>query len=416
MTLSQRTTGSIEEEAATMLPAKKAVVVGGLGVIGRALVSYLDSQADWEIVALSRRVPDVRSSAKFVSVDLLNESSIERALPALDGVTHVFYAAYQERQALTEQIAPNLSMLQNAVEATERASPALAHVCLVQGGKAYGCHLGPYRTPARESDARHMPPNFYYNQEDYLRERCDAAWTWSAVRPEAVCGFAVGNPMNLLMVIGVYAAVCGELGLPFRFPGKPGAYRALYQVTDASVLADSMIWAATTPIAAGEVFNITNGDLFRWETLWPRLADAFGLAYAAPQTISLVEFMADKAPIWDRVIARYGLTPLAFEQAAAWAFGDFVFGCEYDVVSDVGKARRAGFDRMVIDTETMFLNHFERLRADRVLPPCLRSHQTASFRPVTAFDKSGCSSTSALSGTPSGSKTRPLFATGTASS
>jgi hypothetical protein len=39
-------------------------------------------------------------------------------------------------------------------------------------------------------------------------------------RPEAVCGYAVGNPMNLLMVISVYAAISKELGLPLRFPDE----------------------------------------------------------------------------------------------------------------------------------------------------------------------------------------------------
>jgi hypothetical protein len=35
-----------------------------------------------------------------------------------------------------------------------------------------------------------------------------------------VCGIAFGNPMNLTTGIAVYASVCKELGLPFRFPGR----------------------------------------------------------------------------------------------------------------------------------------------------------------------------------------------------
>ena len=38
----------------------------------------------------------------------------------------------------------------------------------MQGSKWYGNHLGPYLTPARETDPRHMPPNFYYDQQDFL--------------------------------------------------------------------------------------------------------------------------------------------------------------------------------------------------------------------------------------------------------
>ena len=89
-------------------------------------------------------------------------------------------------------------MLVNLVESIEAISPALEHVNLVEGSKWYGNHLGPYKTPARETDARHMPPNMYYNQQDFLESRQHGKrWNWSAVRPHAVCGFAVGNPMNL---------------------------------------------------------------------------------------------------------------------------------------------------------------------------------------------------------------------------
>ena len=29
-------------------------------------------------------------------------------------------------------------------------------------------HLGPYPTPSREDDPRHLPPNFHYDQQDLL--------------------------------------------------------------------------------------------------------------------------------------------------------------------------------------------------------------------------------------------------------
>ena len=45
-------------------------------------------------------------------------------------------------------------MLTNLVEKVERASPDLHHITLLQGTKAYGGHLGPFRQPARESGPR----------------------------------------------------------------------------------------------------------------------------------------------------------------------------------------------------------------------------------------------------------------------
>lgn len=347
---------------------KTALIAGGQGLIGRNLVEHLSALEDWNVIALSRRRPDFEARAKFISIDLLNRQECEEKLGHLAEVTHIFYAALQDRPTLAEQVPPNKAMLVNVVEAVELATTELRHVTLMQGGKAYGCHLGPFKTPAKESDPRHMPPNFYYDQEDFLREHQHGKrWTWTALRPEAVCGFAVGNPMNLTMVIAVYAAISRELGLPFRFPGKPGAYSALYQVTDAGLLAKAAVWAATGPQCANEVFNITNGDYFRWQNLWPKFAKCFGMECAPPQTISLTQFMSDKQRVWERIVQRHGLRPYGYGDIAAWPFGDFIFGCEYDNITSTIKARRYGFQECV-DTEEMFLELFSRLRQDRVIP------------------------------------------------
>src|SRR3546814_19834608 len=37
-----------------------------------------------------------------------------------------------------------------------------------------------------------------------------------------------------------------------------------------AVLAEAMEWAATTPAAADRALNVTNGDVCRWDQLWPR--------------------------------------------------------------------------------------------------------------------------------------------------
>jgi hypothetical protein len=44
-----------------------------------------------------------------------------------------------------------------------------------------------------------------------------------------------------------------------------------------------------------------------------------------------------------------------------------VFTPGYDIMSDTLKLRQAGFDRC-LDTEKMFIELFERLRAARVVP------------------------------------------------
>ena len=346
----------------------KAVVVGALGVIGRNLVKYLENQPGWEIIGLSRRAPDFETKAEYVSVDLLNRSDAEAKLAAITDATHVFYAAFQGRPTWAEHNEPNLAMLVNSVEPIAAASPSLAHVNLIEGNKIYGSHLGPFKTPAREDDPPHMLPNFYYDQEQWLRDaQVGQDWTWSALRPQTVCGFAIGNPMNITTAIAVYAAISKELGLPLRFPGKPGAYDAVYQVTDAELLNRAMIWCATTDAAANDVFNITNTDFFRWCNLWPKLARFFDMEMADPQTISLTEFMADKGPLWKSIVEKYGLQDIPYEALVAWPFADYVFGTDWDVMTDTLKIRLAGFHEAV-RSEEMFLRMFQEFRDARVIP------------------------------------------------
>jgi nucleoside-diphosphate-sugar epimerase len=346
-----------------------ALVAGAGGVVGRGLVEYLSGLDGWEIIGLARTSPDgLRGRARFLPVDLIDRGDCQAKLGELVDVTHVFYAAYLEQPTEAKQAEVNAAMLRNLVEVVEGVSPGLSHVSLMEGPKAYGCHFGPYKTPAKESDPRHLPPNFYYDQEDFLREHREGkAWTWSALRPSLVCGPGIGHPMNLSMAIAVYASICKELGLPLWFPGTQGAYKALFEATESVHLARAAAWAATEPRCAGEVFNITNGDLFRWEHLWPRIAASFGLEPAPPMPLRLSEMMADKGPLWDAMIRKYGLRPHPYDQLVSWKFAEFVFRIEYDIISDTTKARQYGFHD-VLETGVMFDRMVRDLRSARYIP------------------------------------------------
>lgn len=370
--------------APTTTRTRKAVVVGGLGITGRAVIEHIDTRCDWQAIGVSRRTPDFDTRTPFVSVDLLDRDDCEAKLAQVTDATDVVYAAHQPRAPHAELLAPNLAMLRNALEVLERSSPGLRHVCLIQGGKAYAAHRFPARTPAKESDPCGSRPEFHHELERFLCERsAEATWTWSSLRPEPTSGLGVANPMNLLMIIGVYAAMCRELGLPFRFPGTPDAYRALCQMTDGRILARAVLWSATEPRCAGEAFNITNGDCFRWQNVWPRLAAFFGLDYDEPRKLSLAGFMADKAPTWRRIVERNGLRPYPLEHMVAWEFGDAVFACEHDKVSSTVKALRCGFADC-IDTEDMFFELFTQLEQRRILP--LPPRRAAIARPMPSAE------------------------------
>ncbi len=347
---------------------RKALVAGATGVVGRYVLEHL-VELGWDAVAVSRRKPDVPGRYEHLAVDLMDPAACRAAFRRLDDVTHVFFAAYVEKPDVAEWVRSNVAMLQHLVEALEPAAGDLAHVHVTHGTKWYGNHLGPFKTPAKEDDPRHMPPNFYYGQWDWLVERQRGKrWSYSSARPHAVSGFAPGNPNNLAMVIALYAVISRELGLPLCHPGAPGNWTALYQCTDSSLLARAIEWMATTAGCANQAFNVTNGDLIRWENTWPRIARYFGMEVGPRRQLSLTATMADKGPVWDRLVARHGLRPYRYEEIVAWGYGDFVFQREYDIISDVGKARRHGFHEAV-DTEEMFFRIWDDLRARKVLPP-----------------------------------------------
>ncbi|HLE66758.1 MAG TPA: SDR family oxidoreductase [Burkholderiales bacterium] len=349
-----------------------AVVAGAQGVIGRYIVEKLAALPDWQAIGLSRRRGDDGPRLRNIPVDLLDREEVAAKLSGLRNATHVFYAAFQPGSGpaadYAKNIAANRDMLVNSVTAIEQASPVLERVVLVTGTKVYGSHLGPFKTPARETDPRHSGANYYFDQIDWLTGfQRGKRWSWTELRPHTLCGFSPGTAMSIVPVIAVYAAICKELGRPLRFPGKPGAYRSIYQVTESAHFASAALWAATEPRCANQAYNITNGDTFRWMNVWPRIAEVFEMPVAEPRTISLVSEMADKAPLWNAMSEKYDLKPYPFDQLVAWPFGDYVFGCDWDVMSSLTKARQHGF-HAVVDSEEMFVRLLRRFRAERIVP------------------------------------------------
>ena len=344
-----------------------AVILGGTGMVGANMARLLDRQERWDVILVSRRAPEIKTKARHVACDMSDARECKKLLGKLARVTHVFYTGHATGIQWVDKAPRDTDLLRNAMTAIEPAAARLEHVCLLQGSKYYGRHLGPFKTPAKESDARHFPPNFYYTQEDFLKGLAKGkSWTYSLMRPHIVCGYG-RTDLNLPKPIAVYATLCKELGLPLRFPGPRGAYAAVHCASDVELLNKGMLWAATTPDAANESFNMVNGDFFRWENLWPRFADYFGLELGPVQHIDLESMMADKEPLWNEIVRKHKLQKTIFAEAAHWAYANYAFAPTYDVMLDNTKARKYGFQEFV-DTEEMFIRIFENFRRQRFIP------------------------------------------------
>jgi nucleoside-diphosphate-sugar epimerase len=355
------------------------LIAGASGVIGQAAVEHFAGLPGWRVIGVSRRAPDpAPTDYEHIGLDLTDAAACRAAAERLGGVTHVAYAALFEKPGLVpgwfeqDQMQTNLAMMRGLVDPLLERAGGLRHVSFLQGTKAYGAHVHRLQVPAREDAPRDPHDNFYWLQEDYIRgRRAGADWTFTIWRPQVVFGQALGVAMNLTPILGVYGAICRELGLPFVCPGEHGH---VIEAVDADLIARALAWAAEAPAAADQTFNITNGDVFVWENVWPAIAGAVGLEPASGEPVRLSEFLPAHADVWDRIVARHGLNapPMDALVGQSHHYADFLFawGAHGPIppalVSTI-KLRQAGFGDCV-DTEAMFRTHLKRLADRGVLP------------------------------------------------
>ncbi|MDO9062382.1 MAG: NAD-dependent epimerase/dehydratase family protein [Bradyrhizobium sp.] len=361
------------------MAGKKVVVAGATGLVGGAALRHFGGAGGCEVVALSRRKPRQLHGARHVAVDLTDPAQCQQAAVALQGATHLVYAALYEAPNLVDgwrdpdQIATNDGMLRNLMAVLEPAAPTLRHVALLQGTKAYGVHVRPLKVPAREGRSEmYEQPNFYWAQENFLRAlQPGKAWHFSILRPVLIVGEAIGGAMDLIPPLGVYAAMLREQGRPLDYPA--GAAR-VSQAVDVDLLARAVAWAGEAEAARNEAFNVTNGDVFTWENVWPAIAEALDMKPGAAVPLSLAQTWPQWVAPWDAIRHKYDLASPGLEAFVGLSFQYADYTMRYGqaepgppaLVSTV-KINQAGFTEMM-DTEAMFRKWFRQARASRLLP------------------------------------------------
>ena len=365
---------------------KRVLVTGASGLLGVAAIEKFLA-AGWEVMGVSRRKPELPCGRNidFLSVDLRDREKSRAAFEPLTDVTHIAYTALHEKPELVagwsskDQIETNNAMLRNVVEPIVRGASNFQHISILQGTKVYGVHLHPIPIPARERDARKDHPNFFFDQEAYVGDMgANHGFSYTALRPQLVTGPTPGA-LNVLPAIGAYAAIRREKGEPFGFPGGPSF---VWEAADADLVADVMVWAAQSPQAANEAFNITNGDVFEWRNVWPGIAETLG-AEAGPDTpTSVAAYLVENADVWNKIVAKHDLRSRDLRELVGHGdqHADFAFAYGAPVgprafVSTI-KLRQAGFAKTV-DTEVSFRNALQSLIDRKLLPPAPISSSTA---------------------------------------
>ena len=348
------------------------LIAGATGLVGYAALKHFARYSGSQVIAVSRRAPRELFGARHIPLDLTDVARCQAAASELTGVTHLVYAALFERPGLVEgwrdqqQIETNDRMLRNLLEPLIAAAPDLRHVTLLQGTKAYGVHVRPMQVPAREgrSEMREQP-NFYWAQEDYLRERQKgASWHWTILRPVLIIGEAIGGAMNLIPALGVHAALMRRQSDVLPYPGGPPR---ISQAVDADLLARAIAWAGQSPKARNETFNVTNGDVFVWQNIWPAIAEANGMRAGDAVPFALSSLLDDKG--WDEIRARHRLLAPEMRDFVGLSleYADYQMrGGAPSFVSTV-KINQAGFTE-TMDTEVMFRKWFRLFQRTRLLP------------------------------------------------
>ncbi len=351
---------------------RTALVVGASGIVGSETTRLL-IESGWQVAALSRKPSSVEGVIP-VAADLQDPASLRSALADLKP-DHVFITTWSRQATEAENIRVNAAMVRNVLDAV-RPAASVKHVALVTGLKHY---LGPFeaygkgslpQTPFREDQGRLDVENFYYAQEDEVFAAAEKdGFTWSVHRPHTVTGVAVGNAMNMATTLAVYATISKHTGRPFVFPGSRVQWDSLTDMTDARQLARQQLWAATTPAAANQAFNITNGDVFRWKWMWGRIADYFGLHPADfPSAPSPLETqMANDQSAWSQIVAEHDLREADISRLISPWHTDADLGRPIEVVTDMSKSRTLGFSAYKASDQAFF-DVFDRLRAERLIP------------------------------------------------
>jgi nucleoside-diphosphate-sugar epimerase len=355
------------------------VVAGASGIVGAAAAAHF-AKRGFRVTALSRRAPLPIASVHHRAIDLCDAAACAALAGELRDATRLVYAALHEKPGLVagwrdaDQIETNERMLRNLLAPLGRAASGLRHVTLLQGTKAYGAHVRPLPLPAREDrDEARDVPNFYWRQEALVRElQPGSGWHFTILRPQIVFGLALGAAMNLIAALGVHAALRRARGLPLAYPGGTAP---VLEAVDAGLLARAIDWAGECDRARGEVFNVTNGDVFAWREVWPALADAFGMTAGGAEPERLGESLPPRAPEWDAVRDRFGLAApsLAAFVGESLHYADFCLAAGIAhplppaLVSTV-KIRRAGFGEST-DTEAMLRKWIAAYQHAKLLPP-----------------------------------------------
>ncbi|CAF3493823.1 unnamed protein product [Rotaria socialis] len=342
----------------TTASQRVACIWGANGISGIAMIDVLLKQSSdaWKhIICISRRPFQLNINDKrihFISIDILDATvdDIVHELEKVSGhtITDVFHYTYIQKKDEDELDQVNRILLEKALDACVKiAGRTIQTFSLQTGYKYYGVHKDKEdlaELPFIEDAPRHKGTNFYFTQEDLLKDYAEKhGWRYIITRPSTIIGVAKGNFMNFAVTVALYATIQKELGQPLLFPGSEKTWDRISDHSTASNNACFQLWAV--------YFNIPHHEQILNEN--------------EPQ-IKLAEYMPQHRDVWIRIVQRENLDEKAFDYAT-WAFADGSLKSANDRHGDLSKAHRFGWTTQA-DTFDGFAQCFDRLKQLKMIP------------------------------------------------
>lgn len=88
--------------------------------------------------------------------------------------------------------------------------------------------------------------------------------------------------MSLAYPLAIYASVAAHLHEPLDYPGDITHWQLTQR--NSSALLDGYFeeWLVLTKGVENQKFNATDGTVWAWEMMWPRVAGWYGIAHNGP--------------------------------------------------------------------------------------------------------------------------------------
>ncbi len=234
----------------------RAVVTGGSGVLGRAIVSRLLDNG-WQVRILDIvRPPAECLGAEFVQADMERDyTSVERLIELVSGFTHVFHLAARLPQAGLDEA----GFMEANVEPTRKLALAsvkagIQRFVYASSIEIYGAQ--PMDTPLDEDAELHFTGTYSRNKwecEEILRKiRLESGLSVSMLRMPMIFGPGFYHERSILTTFKLL-----RYGLPIPIP----AADAPVSFVSARDAAQAFELASLSVEADGQAFNIAAPDI-----------------------------------------------------------------------------------------------------------------------------------------------------------